>query len=72
MNGVKRGSNENNPEGLEREGERAVIRPMALCVEGSGDGDGKTGYRAFDGTSDGGSLMSLEIFLGNKLKETNM
>lgn len=45
---------------------------MTLCVEGSGDGDGKTGYRAFDGTSDGGSLMSLEIFLGNKLKETNM
>ena len=68
MDGVQRSDDENDAEGLELDGEIAVVGRGALEVEGGGEGDGEACGDTFDGTLDGGSLVSVEFFLSSKLQ----
>ena len=68
MDGVEGQDDEDGGKGLELDGEVTEGGPSFLGVETCGDADGETGTETLESTSNGGSVVSFELFLCSKLE----
>ncbi len=67
LDGVAGRDDEDDTERLEVGREGAVVRPVALHVEGGGEGEDEAAEHALDGAADGRGVMAGELFLSGEL-----
>lgn len=67
LDGVERRDDEDDGEGFEVGWEAAVVRGGALVVVGCGEGEAEACSDTFEGTADGGGVVTGKFFLGSDL-----
>ena len=68
LDGVGGADDHDDAEGLEVRREGAVGGPVAVGVEGGGDGEDEAGGDALDRAPDGGGVVAGELFFSSKLE----